>query len=89
MTPFPIHDDFINSSYERGFERVHTESVPEFLGGFLIIEVFRRLNDETFWKINYFRSENVDGLKSGNYDVVQVEPYVVSETRYRVKQDVQ
>lgn len=53
--------------------------------GSVVSEVYERASDGTFWKAVYQRQTDgeYNGLREGDADITQVEPYAVVTVKYR------
>lgn len=64
---------------------VHRKSSDNWRHGSTVEEVFFRDFDETYWWVCYRKQTNGEwnGLREGDYEICQVEPYNVVTIEYR------
>ena len=70
---------------EDGYTLVYEEIDDSWRHGAYVWEVYERESDGTFWGASYQRSTDgeTNGLRDEEADVVQVEAYDVTVTKYR------
>lgn len=66
------------------FEQVDRKVDDNRRHGCYVAEVYKRLSDETFWRVTYCRSTDgeTNGLRDGDATICRVVPKTVSVTRY-------
>lgn len=81
MATKPTHEQL---SDEIGFESVLRKADDGWRHGCDIYEVFQRLEDDTYWAVNYRLSTDgeTNELRQGECDITQVRPVATTVIKY-------